>query len=58
MLKEIPVAEYQATLQELPRRWTKCINSGGDYFEGQGINCDQIAPEVAQELQESDSEDD
>ncbi len=34
VLKEIPVHEYRAAMLDLPRRWRKCMQEGGDYFEG------------------------
>ena len=35
-LKEIPVSEYQDCFDKLLVRYRKCVEAGGNYFEGQG----------------------
>ncbi len=58
-LKTITPDMFKAALLELPRRWTKCLNKRGDYFEGWHVNGDDIAPELAMEIEEQtrDSDD-
>ncbi len=60
VLKTITPDMFKAAFMELPRRWTKCLNRRGDYFEGWHVNGDDIAPELALELeqqaQDSDSD--
>jgi hypothetical protein len=33
-LRAIPKKAYQDCFQKWPRRWERCINAGGEYFEG------------------------
>ncbi len=35
-LKEIPLSEYQDCFDKLLLRYKKCVQAGGNYFEGQG----------------------
>ena len=33
--------EFNKCFDDWKKRWNKCIISGGDYFEGDGINLDK-----------------
>ncbi len=45
-LNRIDKDEFHKAIDQMPVRWIKCVESGGDYFEGRHIN---IAPEDPQE---------
>ncbi len=34
VIRMIPPSEFAAAIQQLPVRWQKCVDQGGDYFEG------------------------
>ncbi len=57
-LKNITPDMFRAALLELPRRWTKCLNQRGNYFKGWHVNGEEIAPELAQELQQAQDDED
>ncbi|KAF0708055.1 protein GVQW3-like, partial [Aphis craccivora] len=38
-LKDIPISAYQECFQKWKRRWQRCIDSQGDYFEGMTELC-------------------
>ncbi len=54
ILKSIPQHKFEEAIKDLPVRWAKCVQSGGDYFEGDGL---QI-PDFMVEVSDSDSETD
>ncbi len=53
-LRKFTVDQFQAAFHELPRRWTKCLNSEGHYFEGGHFPGDEVNPNI--DLNFSDSE--
>ncbi len=37
VIRDIPEQSFQEALCKLPMRWRKCVASGGEYFEGHGV---------------------
>ncbi len=53
ILRDIPQERFEEAIKDLPVRWAKCVQAGGDYFEGDGL---QI-PDFMVEVSESEAED-
>ncbi len=54
VLRSLPEQSFQDALLKLPMRWRKCVTSGGDYFEGCGVDPPHdphfdIGPEITSE---------
>ncbi len=50
ILRDIPQNKFEDTIKDLPVRWSKCVQSGGDYFEGDGLQVPDFM------VEESDSD--
>ncbi len=48
ILKKIPVSKFEDTIRDLPVRWTKCVEAGGNYFEGDGIQVLDFMVEISE----------
>ncbi len=56
-LKLITKEQFRGAMMEMPRRWTKCLNAQGDFFEGKHLDGDTIPPEIAAAIPETSSSD-
>ena len=54
ILRQIPQHKFEDAIKDMPVRWAKCVQAGGDFFEGDGLE----VPDFMVEVSESSSEDD
>ncbi len=47
ILHQIPQDKFEDAIKDLPVRWAKCVASGGDFFEGDGIEIPDFMVEVS-----------
>ncbi len=58
IMRAIPVEHFEEAIKDLPIRWAKCIQAGGDYFEGDGLQVPDFMVEVSESESEEDSSSD
>ncbi len=57
ILDRILQEKFENAIKDLPLRWAKCVQSGGDFFEGDGIEIPDFMVEVEQSESEDSSDD-
>ncbi len=57
ILREIPQEKFENAIKDLPVRWAKCVQSGGDFFEGDGLKIPDFMVEVSGSEDSTDQED-
>ncbi len=61
LLRRIEPDKFLTAIQDLPRRWLKCIRNAGEYFEGCGLDVEQEYQALdivfAEESESEESED-
>ncbi len=40
VLRNIPAEDFETALMSMPIRWMKCVEVGGEYFEGRHLTFD------------------
>ncbi len=53
IMRAIPASKFEDAMKDLPVRWAKCVQAGGEYFEGDGLQ----VPDFMVEISESEGED-
>ncbi len=57
ILHDIPQELFENAIKDLPVRWAKCVQSGGDFFEGDGLQIPDFMVEVSGSEDSSDTDD-
>ncbi len=59
VLRQIPQEKFEQAIKDLPVCWAKCVQAGGDYFEGDGLQVSDFMVEISDsesEAEEADQE--
>ncbi len=57
-MRNIPVQKFEDAIKDLPVCWAKCVQAGGDYFEGDGLQVPDFMVEISDSEQEEASSSD